>query len=57
MIKTIQIYDISGRTVYYDKTGFSGKRSIQTIDINDGIYFIKLTGDKNDYMKKVIVHK
>jgi hypothetical protein len=52
------MYDIQGRKVY-QKLIESGQNmfKVSTANLNDGIYFVKLTAGKVQFMSKVIIQQ
>jgi len=50
----IQIYDITGKCCYEKTYKFSATLTIPTIDVNPGIYFLKVTTGNAIYIKKLV---
>jgi glucose/arabinose dehydrogenase len=57
-IKSIQIMDVWGRTVFFEDAVFKNKKSLSVFNLNVGVYFCKVTSDKGpQIVKKLIVKK
>lgn len=52
---TIRLVDVSGRTVYAQDVTSEGKATVSTLDIPNGIYFIRLQGADNSISTRKVV--
>ena len=53
-VKSIQIIDLTGRTVYTNSESFAGTKSFN-LSLEKGIYLVKLTGVTSFSTQKLII--
>lgn len=57
-VQRIRIYDVLGKLVRASTFAeFKDKKEISLMGINSGVYFVKVTTDENEFIRKMIVTK
>jgi hypothetical protein len=51
----INMYDVTGKIVISDKIDNTNKKQINTSNLTNGVYFLKLNTDKSTITKKVVI--